>query len=155
MKEILLEKGENIVSSDKNAVLIARSLGSTLAVVATDTENSISGICQCILPRSVRRDSSLKDVLEQLRLLFRQMVELGSMAQNIRIMLCGAAAYLEEPPGMALGVMLRKRVLAVLKQNDMKVSGEHVGGPINRSVSIGVGDEKARVLLPDNKEILI
>ncbi len=155
MKEILLERGGNIVSNDKNVALIAKSLGSTLAVIVTDTENSISGICQCILPKSVRRDSSLKDVLEQLRLLFKQMIKLGSKTQNIRIMLCGAATYLEEPPDTALGVMLYKRVLAVLKQSDMKISGEHVGGPINRSVSIRVGDEKAKVLLPDNKEILI
>ncbi len=155
MKEILLERGGNIVSNDKNVALIAKSLGSTLAVIVTDTENSISGICQCILPKSVRRDSSLKDVLEQLRLLFKQMIKLGSKTQNIRIMLCGSATYLEEPPDTALGVMLYKRVLAVLKQSDMKISGEHVGGPINRSVSIRVGDEKAKVLLPDNKEILI
>ena len=155
MKEILLERGGNIVSNDKNVALTAKSLGSTLAVIATDTENSISGMCQCILPRSVRPDSSLKDVLEQLRQLFKQMIRLGSKAQNIRIMLCGAATFLEEPPETALGVMLYKRVLAVLKQSDMKVSGEHVGGPINRSVSIGLGDEKAKVLLPDSKEILI
>ena len=155
MNEIVLERGGNIVSNDENMILCAKSLGSTLAVIATDTENSITGICQCILPKSVRRDSRLKDVLDQLRLLFKQMIKLGSRAQNIRIMLCGAATYLEEPSETALGIMLYKRVLTVLKQSDMKVSGEHVGGPINRSVSIGVGDEKAKVLLPDNKEILI
>jgi len=155
MKKILLQRGGIVVSDDPDCVITLKSLGSTLAVIASDPNEKVSGIVHCILPKPVKKDSKILDALEQLRLLFKDMIQNGAKAQNLRIMLCGAATFLDAPSELSLGVMLYKRVKTALKKNGIKITGEHVGGPINRSVSITVGAEKAKVFLPENKEILI
>ncbi len=155
MSETFVPRGDIVVSNESDCVITLKSLGSTLAVIVSDPNEKISGIVHCILPKTINKEQKIKDAWEQLRILFKEMIKKGAKAPNFRVMLCGAATFLDAPSEIELGVMLYKKVKAALKKNGIKISGEHVGGPINRSVSISVGAEKATVFLPENKEILI
>ncbi len=155
MHEVYVDRGAVTVSDEPSTVIMAKSLGATLAVVATDPAAGVAGIGHCILPVSPGKPSTLPEVLEQMRNLFKHMIQKGAAAQDMKIMLCGAATFLGEPKEMALGVWLYKKAVQALKKNGLALGGEHVGGPINRSVSIEVGSPQARVILPDKKEILI
>jgi len=155
MREMVVEMASIAVSKEPSTVISAKSLGSTLAIIASDPEAGVCGIGHCVLPVATGDSTNLPDVIEQMRELFKHMLQEGADAKDMRIMLCGAATFLEEPSEMALGVKLYKRAVQTLKKNGLSLSGEHVGGPLNRSVFIEVGASKAKVVLPDKKEIYI
>lgn len=154
MGQMIVERAGVAVSSEPSDVIMAKSLGSTLAVVASDPEAGVAGICHCVLPEA-GPSGRLPEMVDQMRELFKYMLQKGASAKGMKIMLCGAATFLSEPKEMALGVKLYKRAVKALTKNGLKVGGEHVGGPLNRSVSIEVGSDTAKVILPDKKEILI
>ncbi len=155
MQELVVERASIAVSKEPSTVISAKSLGSTLAIIATDPQAGVAGIGHCVLPVATGQSTSLPDVIEQMRDLFKHMLQEGAGAKDMKIMLCGAATFLEEPKEMALGVKLYRRAVQALKKNGLGLSGEHVGGPLNRSVFIEVGSSKAKVVLPDKKEIFI
>ncbi len=155
MHEVFVNRASIAVSSESSTMITAKSLGSTLAVVATDPGARVAGIAQCVLPVTQGRQSKLPGVLEQMRDLFKHMIQKGASAQDMKIMLFGAATFIHEPKELALGVELYKRAVQALKKNGLILGGEHVGGPLNRSVSIEVGSPRARVILADKKEIFV
>ncbi len=155
MQEVFVSRASIAVSNEPSTTITARSLGATLAVVATDPGAGVAGIAHCILPVASGRSSKLPEVLEQMRNLFKHMIQKGASARNMKIMLFGAATFLHEPKELALGPRLYRRAVQALKKNGLALGGEHVGGPLNRSVSIEVGSSKARVTLADKKEIHI
>ncbi len=153
MQELVVERASIAVSSKPSTVITARSLGSTLAVVATDPYAGVAGIGHCVLPGALGRPSGSPTVLEQMRNLFKNMLKEGAAAKDMKIFLCGAATFLYEPMDMALGIKLYKTAIQALRKNGLTPSGEHVGGPLNRSVSVEAGSSNALVVLPDKKEI--
>ncbi len=155
MQEVIVERASMAVSSRLSTVITARSLGSTLAVIVTDPCAGVAGIGHCVLPGTSGKNQATPTVLEQMRELFKHMLQEGASAKDMKVFLCGAATFLHEPEEMALGVKLYQKAVKALKKNGLSASGEHVGGPINRSVSVEVGSPNARVILPDKKEILI
>jgi len=155
MHEVFVNRASIAVSNEPSTKITAKSLGSTLAVVATDPGAKVAGIAHCVLPEAQGRSSNLPEVLEQMRDLFKHMIQKGASARNMKIMLFGAATFLHEPKELALGVRLYKRAVQALKKNGLTLEGEHVGGPLNRSVSIEVGSPRARVILADKKEIFV
>ncbi len=153
MKEILVKKGRTIVSDSKNTQLIAPSLGAALAVGASDPFANVSGMAVCILPQKTDKTSPMPDVLEQMRELFKDLIAKGAKPQNLKIFLAGAGGFIDEPDEIAIGKRLYKAVIKTLKKNGLKLSGEHVGGPLNRTASIRVGEKHMTITMLDEKEI--
>ncbi len=107
----------------------------------------------CILPRQTDKKSATPDVIDQLRELFKDMISKGARPQNLVIFLSGAAGFLNEPDEIALGKKLYRAVRRTLRKNGLKLKGEHVGGPLNRTASIVTGAENLAVTMLDEKEI--
>ncbi len=153
MEQILVKKGKTVVSDKKGARLFTVSLGSALAIAASDPVAHVSGMAVCVLPKKVDKTSAVPGVLEQLRELFKEMISKGAKPQNLKIFLAGAAGFLSEPDELAIGKKLYKAVLVTLKKNGLKTKGEHVGGPLNRTASLHVGGENMTITMLDEKEI--
>jgi len=153
MEEVLVKKGQTVVSDKKGARLRVPSLGSALAVAASDPSARVSGVAVCIIPKKMDKASEIPDVMEQLRKLFKDMITKGAQPQNMRLFLAGAAGFTEEPDDMALGKRLYKTVMKTLKKNGLKVTADHVGGPLNRSVYLDVGGEGLTVTMLNEREV--
>jgi len=153
MEQIVVKKGSSEVSGEEGCTLTASSLGAALAVAAADPAANVSGMAVCMLPVKAKKDSFAPDVLEQLRELFKQMVSLGARPQDMLIFLAGAAGFIEEPEEIATGRKLYKTVIKTLRKNGLKIKAEHVGGPINRTASITVGEPHLTVSMLDEREV--
>lgn len=153
MEEVLVKKGETIVSDNKDTRLTARSLGAALAVTASDPSAGVSGMAVCILPKKTDKTCEIPDILEQMRDLFKDMVTKGARPQNMLLFLAGAAGFADEPEDMALGKKLYKTAVKTLRKNGLKITADHVGGPLNRNVSVEVGDKHLTVAMLDEREV--
>lgn len=155
MEKILVKKGKTVVSDKKGTRLTAASLGSALAVTASDPFAAVSGMAVCILPRQTDKTSKTPDVIDQLRDLLKNMISRGARPQNLLIFLSGAAGFINESDEIALGKRLYRAVRRTLKKNGLKLKGGYVGGPLNRTASMVVGAENMVITMPDKKEIIL
>lgn len=149
-----IQKGQLAVSTEASERLFAPSLGSTLAVIASDSTVPVAGMALLVLPGPAG-SNSIAGGPELLKGLFHEMVKAGAGVKEMKVVLAGAAGFIREPEVLALGRELYKLVKKSLMKSGISISGEHVGGPINRSVSIEVGSGEVCVKMPDEREVIL
>jgi chemotaxis protein CheD len=160
MKRLLVKKGNLAVSSDPDAILETRSLGSTLGVCVKDQASELAGLAVVVLPRVPEDEGEATngkalDAVGGLQNFFRALLSAGAKKEDLQVWLVGAATYSKGPKDLSLGVQTYAVVRKILAQNKIKVAGEHVGGPLNRSVELPVGKGGPRVFLPGKEEVAL
>ncbi len=149
-----IEKGDVGIAASGDEVLVARSLGSTLAVMAVDQDAAAAGMAVLVVPGSFAGNQGVSGG-EQLKELFSGMVKAGAKPSSMKIYLAGAAGFLSEPEECSLGRELFRFVKGVILKNGLSVYGEHVGGPVNRSVSLDARSGRVTISMVDEKEVVL
>lgn len=159
MRKIDVKKGRVKVCGDQGTVLAARSLGSCLAVCIHDPGHETGGMAVIPLPEDPEGLDASKDLHlgpgSALKALFNGMQEKGAGREGLKVCLVGAARYMEEPGTMDTGKRVYKAVRKILLNNGIRISGEHVGGPFNRSLEFLVDSGMVKVDVPGGREIVL
>jgi chemotaxis protein CheD len=109
------------------------ALGSCLAVAIYDPVVHVAGLLRFMLPDSrINREKALQNPFlfadTGIPLLFRRAYKLGAVKDRIVCKLAGASNVLDPTHFLELGVRNHLAACQVLRKNNVKVSGECVGG---------------------------
>jgi chemotaxis receptor (MCP) glutamine deamidase CheD len=126
----------------------------------SDSSAGISAITVPLLPSFKGVDSGTVDgvyldVTSGLKQVFKKLMDAGGSRSNLRIWLVGAAAFMDEPKELSLGVHIYAAAKKILKTNGLKIHAEHVGGSFDRSVFLEAGADVLTVVMPEGREITI
>lgn len=159
MSVYIMRQGEIKISNEPDLVIEAHSLGATLAVCLSDQNAVVSGVGIFITPsgteRTVPENLKSASVVTGLPLLFKNFINMGASSSDMKIWLIGCGRFMDSASELDLGLMLYTTAKKIIVKNGFEITGEHVGGPINRSLSLKTGAEHPVVKLVDNTEVKI
>jgi chemotaxis receptor (MCP) glutamine deamidase CheD len=155
-----VRQGEITIARETGSILEARSLGATLAVCLSDPSTGISAAAVFVVPGKtegikIPEDMTAVSVTSGLPMLFRQFMEAGASKAGMKIWFAGCGRFMESPPEFDLGLKLYSMAKKIIEKNGLKIAGEHVGGALNRSVTIEAGSDHITVRLADNTEVTL
>ncbi len=160
MKLVEIKKGRVAVCDEQGAVLKAKSLGSCLALCVYDPVHKVGAMGVIPMPDDPENSAKSSDYVSMepvngLQTLFREITTRGVKKKDLKVFLVGAARYLEEPPEMDIGGQIYKIVKKILSKNRIKPSGEHVGGPFNRSIELNMDTGEVKVFISGVREVTL
>ncbi len=160
MKSMEVKKGDLFICQDRDMFLEARGLGSCLAICVHDPVTLTSALGVAVLPADPesmhdKEGYSFIEPISGLAGLFRQLQGMGCKSKDLKISLVGAGRYMSCPPELDTGAHLYKIVRKVLAKNKVKVHGESVGGPLNRSVEMRSATGEVKVMVSGGEEVLL
>ncbi len=160
MAYLMCERGRITATNSKDAVIKAHSLGSSLAVCLMDKKNSVCAIGIAILPGATTDDEinsnfPMLHASNGIGLLYKKWSELGGERSNLEVYLVGSAQFIKEPAELANGTLVYKGVRKMLNKNKISLAGEHVGGPINRTLIADNKDGQIKVLWGLERETIL
>ena len=150
--QLVVGIGEYAVSADPDAVLVARALGSCVAVSLWDPEARVGGLLHFLLPdsrvspmRAQQQPAAFADL--GVPLLFQADAELGAVKQRCVIRLAGGADVTTASGQCVLDVGRRNQAAAkqLLWRSGVLIRAEHVGGAEPRDVTLTVADGRLRI----------
>ena len=155
-----VRQGEIKLISEPEDILKINSLGATLAVCLSDPVAGISTAGVFIVPGKI--DSiqvpewmEAASVSAGLPVLFKKFIDAGGSKDNMKIWMVGCGRFMESASELDIGLQLYSVAKKIVEKNKLSITGEHVGGPINRSVSMTCGAENLVVTMVDNTEVTI
>ncbi len=160
MTSLTCERGRITATNSKDAVIKAPSLGSSLAVCFWDRKNLVCAVGIAILPGAAK-DDEVKSRFPMLYahngigLLYKKWNELGGERSNLEVYLVGSAQFMEEPAELASGISIYKGVRKMLNKNKIPLAGEHVGGPVNRTLVADNKSGQIKVLWGQEREAIL
>jgi chemotaxis protein CheD len=133
-------------------ILVTQGLGSCVAILLHDAEARIGGLAHVLLPSPAlgRADANpAKFPQSAVPRLLELMVADGARARRISARLAGGAsmfATLSPPNTIQMGERNLVAARQVLRQHDIPLVGEAVGGDFGRTVRLSVSDGKVEVI---------
>ncbi len=160
MTQLKCLKGKLTASNDRNAVIEADSLGSCLALCFLDKAKGVSAVGVILFPGMPDNDEDAEGYPmlyagNGLSLLYKKWSELGGERQNLQVYIAGCAQFMEEPPDLANGTLVYKAVRRLLGRNKIPVAGEHVGGPVNRTLIVDNKKGQVKVVWGQEREKIL
>lgn len=148
------------VSNDPEAILVAPSLGASLAVGIYDRNVSVGGLLVTTFPRTAilsepAESEPLLGANSGLIQLFRQVLAAGAKRDDLLTYLAGVGQFMEAPKPLDPGPQLYRFIRGILKKNKVRVSGQHVGGPVNRSLRMNVRTGEVTVTIGGTREVVL
>ena len=141
MKTFVVTKGTYHVTNDEEVALVAKNLGSGLAICIRDQESRVFGLCYLVVPYLKEKDPEGLPSFEcnsGLRAFFKEVTDVGGKREALRTWLVGIGQFLECPKELNVGIHLYSLVKKTLEKNGIAIEGEFVGGPFNKSVQFGL-----------------
>ena len=149
--------GEIKVSRDPLDVLIAFGLGSCLGIGMFDPIARVSGLLHAVLPESKNGmdGSTAKYVDSGIRLLLKQVSDLGANQKRIIIRMAGGANMLTAP-GLSntfdIGTRNINSAHNTFTSMGLRLLKEEVGGEVGRTVRLYVADGRMTIRMMGGKE---
>ena len=140
MKRIEVAKGTFQIVRDKEATLVAKDLGATLCICVRDASSGIIGLCSIVVPllkQALSEEFPSFECSRGLKAFFQALGQSGVQRESMEVWLAGVGQFMECPKEMNIGLQLYSMVKKVLEKNAIKVKGEFVGGPFNKTVRLG------------------
>jgi chemotaxis protein CheD len=138
--------GELHVTDDVDAVLVARGLGSCVAVCAYDPKRMVGAMAHVVLPHSGqgrRTGGSAKFADEGIPLLLQRMEQLGAARSRIILKIVGGSQVIAFPgPNSTvanIGEQNTQAARAILTSLGLRLRGDDTGGNRGRTVRLCVG----------------
>jgi chemotaxis protein CheD len=149
--------GEIKVSSDPLDVLVAFGLGSCVGIGMFDPIRRLGGMLHAVLPGHLNGGdiSSPKYVDTGIQLLLQEMQNSGAIQSRLIIRIAGGANMLTAPGlSKTFDIGTRNIVAAkeTLKQLNLKITGEEIGGQVGRTVRLYVSDGRMTIRQMGNQE---
>lgn len=130
-----------VVSDGVDEILITYSLGSCIAVTIYDPTVRVGGMLHYMLPES-QLDSQKARLLPAMfadtgiPLLFKSSYRLGASKSNLIVKVVGGAQILDENGLFNIGKRNYLALRKIFSRNRVAIAAEHVGGNVNRTVSL-------------------
>jgi len=141
---VVIGLAEMAVSNNPSAILTTYALGSCIGVVLYDPVARVGGLLHAMLP-----DSTIDPVKAQahpgmfvdtgMPALLRATCQMRADRQRLRIFLVGGARIMDDQNLFNIGGRNVAAFAEWLRQEDLHVNAEQVGGQVNRTVSLTVG----------------
>jgi len=155
---IVVGLGEIKISKDPQDVLVSYGLGSCLGIAMYDPVAQIGGMLHAVLPSSDKQnndESCTKYVGCGIDVLLKSLIEAGGQRQRIVLRMAGGANMLSATVFsdiMNIGQRNIDSAHRKLKELNLKLSGEEVGGNIGRTVRFYVADGRVAIRMMGDKE---
>jgi len=156
--DIVVGLGEVKISKDPDAVLVAYGLGSCLGIAVYDPVAQVGGMLHAVLPSSQKTsgdENCTKYVGCGIEALIKNIIEAGGQRQRIVIRIAGGANMLTATSFSDIMNIGQRNIDAArqkLKELNLKVSGEEVGGNIGRTVRFYVANGRMAIRMMGGKE---
>ncbi len=129
------------VSNAVNEVLVTYSLGSCIAVTVYDPTVKVGGLLHYMLPDSqldLQKARQLPAMFADtgIPLLFKSSYRLGATKTNMVVKVMGGAQLLDERGLFNIGKRNHEALREIFSKNKVVITAEHVGGNVNRTVSL-------------------
>jgi chemotaxis protein CheD len=152
-QRVIIGVGDMAVSNNTQVILSTYALGSCIGVIAYDSVSKVGGILHLMLPDStISPDKAAKQPAmfanTGLPLLFRAMAGLKAERHRVRLFVAGGAGMLSGSDPFKIGERNTNVTLEFLKQNGLNVNYQEVGGSINRTVHLEVGNGNVGLKTP-------
>ena len=156
MKEIIdVNTGEVAVRSGK-FVLRAIAIGSCIAIAAYDTKSLIAGMAHIMLPDCAPQPHSneTRYAMSGISQLLNQMIELGSVSEDINVCLVGAGNVLQKEDDTICEDNI-KSVTMILSKKRIPVRASVLGGYKRKSVFLDAKTSRVSYIEGDGLEKLL
>jgi chemotaxis protein CheD len=135
------------VTDDQTASLITYSLGSCIGVALYDPAVKVGGLLHFMLPESKIDVSKAQKnpwmfADTGVPLFFKEAYKLGAEKRRLQVKVAGGAQILDDQGLFNIGKRNYMALRKLFWMNDVLVSGEEVGGEVNRTVTIELGSGK-------------
>jgi chemotaxis protein CheD len=145
----LIGIGQAFWSTEKEATLVARSIGSSAALALYDPVARAGGILHWMLPesgidpaRAMRNPSLFADT--GIPHLLEGLAKMGVKRENLRAYLVGAAS-LSKAGLIDVGARNRAGAYQSLRNNGISLTEEAIGGATVREVVLEIGSGRCRI----------
>jgi chemotaxis protein CheD len=148
------------VHNDPKAILITYSLGSCIGIAIHDPVARVGGILHFMLP-----ESSLDPDKAQtnpfmfcdtgLPTLFKTAYAMGAKKRRIKVVVVGGAQVLDQQGFFNIGKRNYMAIRRMLWKNNMMIDYEDVGGMVNRTLKMAVGDGRVWLKISGKGEVEI
>lgn len=150
----------DLKASDRpHDLLTTYALGSCLGVTCYDRVNRVGGLLHAMLPDS--RQRSRPDLIAPMYLdtglpaLLQGVLELGGDPKHSEFKVFGGARVGEGADFFNIGNRNMETMLALVHQYDLQVVYWHVGGHINRTITLHLDDGSVLLRMPGRQEIIV
>ncbi len=153
-QRVVVGVGEMSVSNNPSITLSTYALGSCIGVVAYDPVYKVGGLLHLMLPESkISPDkASAQPAMfadTGLPLLFRSLMGLKADLGRLRIFVAGGACVLTTNDTFRIGERNIRATSDFLSRNNLSVRQSAVGGTINRTVHLNIGNGAITLKTPE------
>ncbi|MCJ7530707.1 MAG: chemotaxis protein CheD [Anaerolineales bacterium] len=159
INSIVVGLGEIKISNSSQDVLVAYGLGSCLGIAMYDPVAQVAGMLHAVLPTcnlpSNNDESCTKYVFCGIEVLLKKIIEAGGQRSRIVVRMAGGANMVTATTLSDIMNIGQRNIDAAhqkLKELNMKVAGEEVGGNIGRTVRFYVSNGRVAVRMMGGKE---
>lgn len=156
---VVVGLGEIKISKNVRDVLVAYGLGSCLGITMYDPVAKVAGMLHAVLPTcnllSNNDESCTKYVCCGIEVLLKRITEAGGQRSRIVVRMAGAANMLTDTTFSDIMNISQRNIDTArkkLKELNMEVIGEEVGGNIRRTVHFYVSDGRVAIRMLGCKE---
>jgi chemotaxis protein CheD len=156
-QRVVIGVGDLAVSNNSIVTLSTYALGSCVGVIAYDPVSKAGGILHLMLPDStISPDKAIKQPAmfadTGLPLLFKGLLGVRADRARTRLFIAGGASVLNGADPFKIGERNSAAVIKYLKVFGYSVVGQDLGGNVNRTVHLEVGNGKVSMKMPDRTE---
>ena len=142
-----------------SGVLITYALGSCIGLCFEDPVLHLGALLHVMLPMNMEagRKNAFKYADTGIRETLRQMTGKGAQKSRITVKIAGGAKMFEVSGGGGLGNIGQRNiesVHAILKRENLRLSGEHTGGTVARTMLFDVVTGQACIRSYGQKDII-
>lgn len=132
---------EMLVSARPDDVLVTYSLGSCIGLTLYDPAEKIGGLIHCLLPSSAVDPDKAKSkpglfVDTGVPALLQKLCDMGCNPKGLVAKVAGAAGLLEGRDFFGIGVRNHRAVRQALRQAEIRIVAEDIGGTAARTLSL-------------------
>ncbi|KMY65647.1 chemotaxis protein CheD [Desulfocarbo indianensis] len=143
--KIIIGVGDLAVSNKRGAELVTYSLGSCIGVIIHDAAACVGGLLHLMLPDSnlnPERARNQPGVFADtgLPLLFKKAYQLGAKKGRLRVVVVGGSQVMDASGHFNIGKRNYAMVRKIFWRNNVLIDKEDVGGNVNRTVGLEVGN---------------
>ncbi len=130
-----------------HTTLIARALGSCVAVAIYDRQNEVGGMAHVLLGRGKKKKKNKPALYadEAIEKLIKDILKIGGKRRNLEAKIAGGADMFSSKSDGAVGKKNVVRVLEELSDRNIKIVGKDTGGNHARNVRFKIGSMSMKV----------
>jgi chemotaxis protein CheD len=146
-------------SNDPKAVLVTYALGSCVGIAIYDLAQRVGGLAHVMLPKSrslgAEEENPFMFANTGVLALARDVVRLGGRKDHLVAKLAGGANMLVTSPLLDVGKRNAESAIETLKQLNIPIRGQSLGGVMGRTYYLHLEDGRALVrILGGGEEVL-